>query len=195
VGATPGTAKLYAGPPENRGSSTMVPELAERYRDLGQDFHAIEVPVRTLAQIVEEHVSGPVDFLKVDVEGYEREVLAGVDWQAFRPRAVVVEATFPERWDDILAGAGYALTLYDGINNFYVSGDDEEAIGDDLRAPATVLDAFDPYLYVSQLRMATDHIHALQARVNELEAAGAVPPPSDGLAGRLTVAIRRLRRR
>src|SRR3982074_3743081 len=43
--------------PIDRGASTMVPELVERYRADGQEFTPIEVPVWTLAQVVAEHVS------------------------------------------------------------------------------------------------------------------------------------------
>ena len=127
LGATAGHGKLFVEPTEkpkwpdpdapiDRGASTMVPEIAERYRADGQEFTPIEVPIWTLAQVVADHVRGPVDFLKVDVEGFEREVLAGADWSSFRPRVVVMEATVPksdepahEAWEPILLEAGYRL--------------------------------------------------------------------------------------
>ena len=107
LGATAGHGKLFVEPTEkpkwsgpdapiDRGASTMVPEIAERYRADGQDFTPIEVPIWTLAEVVADYVPGPVDFLKVDVEGFEREVLAGADWYSFRPRVVVMEATVPK---------------------------------------------------------------------------------------------------
>src|SRR5688500_17471467 len=71
LGAAVGRAKLYAGPPENRGSSTLVAELADRYRTEGQAFTTFEVDVRTLDDVLEEYPADQVDFLKVDVEGFE----------------------------------------------------------------------------------------------------------------------------
>ena len=157
VGATSGTAKLFQGPLENRGSSTMVPEIAEHYRQLGQEFVAIEVPVLTLAEIVEQHVTAPVDFLKIDVEGFEREVLAGADWSTFRPRVVMLEATFPnstepshEAWEPMLESLGYRFALFDGLNRFYGREDEPELI-QRLSTPANVHDDFVPFLWQRDL--------------------------------------------
>ncbi len=157
VGAVGGVAKLYEGPPDNRGSSTSVPELAEAYRGQGQDFVAREVRMRTLASIADEHISGPVDFLKVDVEGMEREVLVGADWEWFRPRVVVVEATVPnstepshESWEPLLLSAGYWFALFDGINRFYVR-DDEPALLELIAAPANVLDDYEVHTWLDRV--------------------------------------------
>ena len=50
-----------------------------------------------------------IDFLKVDVEGAERDVLAGADWRRFRPKVVLAEAVAPgtmapshAEWEPIL---------------------------------------------------------------------------------------------
>jgi FkbM family methyltransferase len=159
IGAVGGITKLYEGPPENRGSSTVVPELAEAYRAEGQDFVAREVRMRTLASIADEHVSGPVDFLKVDVEGMEREVLVGADWEWFKPRVVVMEATVPnttepshESWEPLLLAAGYRFALFDGLNRFYAR-DDEPELRDRLAAPANVLDDYVAYEWLERVQM------------------------------------------
>jgi FkbM family methyltransferase len=96
-----GTLVLHLVPGAD-GLSTMNPDLLNMYREQGRGIEDIEVPVVTLSEIVGEHVHGDVDFLKVDVEGHEREVLLGADWSAFRPRVIVIEATFPERWQGLL---------------------------------------------------------------------------------------------
>jgi len=171
AGATPGSAKLFEGPPENRGSSTMVAEIADHYRHLGQEFAAIEVPVLTLAQIVDQHVTAPVDFLKIDVEGFEREVLAGVDWSRIRPRIVVVEATVPnstepshDAWEGILEAAGYCFALFDGLNRFYTR-DDEPELLHVVSAPANVLDHYVPFQWSRQIDEATTWAASLEAEL------------------------------
>ncbi len=158
VGAVGGVAKLYEGPPENRGASTTLPELAEGYRAVGQEFIAREVRVRTLAHIADEHISGTVDFLKVDVEGMEREVLEGADWEWFRPRVVVLEATVPnttelsyESWEPLLLAASYGFVLFDGLNRFYVR-DEEPELRERLAAPANVLDGYVVHAWNERLR-------------------------------------------
>ena len=71
LGATAGRGTLFVEPAEprespdpdapiDRGASTMVLELAARYRTDGQEFTPIEVPIWTLAQVVADHVPGPV---------------------------------------------------------------------------------------------------------------------------------------
>jgi len=53
----------------------------------------IPVPTMPLVEILERHVPAgqAIDFLNVDVEGHDLEVLESNDWQRFRPRIVVVE--------------------------------------------------------------------------------------------------------
>ena len=54
-----------------------------------------EIPVSTmpLAEILERHVppGQSIDFMNVDVEGHDFEVLESNDWKRFRPRIIVVE--------------------------------------------------------------------------------------------------------
>ena len=148
IGTVAGTARLFAGPPESRGLSTMNHEFADHYLNKGQAFEPIDVEVRTLADVVAEHARQTVDFLKVDVEGLELDVLASADWATFRPRIVVVEATLPEstvpsheEWEHLLLDAGYVFTLFDGLNRFYARSDEPE-LATRLSAPANVTDSF-----------------------------------------------------
>ena len=182
LGAAAGRGKLFVEPAEqrespdpdapiDRGASTMVLEFAERYRADGQEFTPIEVPIRTLAQVVAEHVRGPVDFLKVDVEGFEREVLAGADWSSFRPRVVVMEATVPksdepahEAWEPMLFEVGYRFAMFDGLNRFYAHAD-EPALLEALAVPANVFDGFVPYAWVNQVDTAEQRVQTLEDAV------------------------------
>lgn len=74
----------------NAGLSTFSTELWERLARSGLEFVKRNVPVTTLTEICEAHVRGPIDFLKIDAEGFEREVILGNDWSRWRPRIVVV---------------------------------------------------------------------------------------------------------
>jgi FkbM family methyltransferase len=171
LGREPGSGKLFEGPPENRGSSTMVPEIAERYLDLGQDFAPIEVPVRTLAEITTQYAPPRVDFLKVDVEGAESDVLAGADWSTFHPRIIVVEATIPNTtipshgaWEPGVLAAGYELALFDGLNRFYVDVD-EPGLREVLAVPANVLDDFVPHRWTSRIDEAAQRVRSMEAEL------------------------------
>lgn len=137
-----------------------------------------EVEVATLSQIVTQHVSTCVDFLKIDVEGAEKAVLEGADWKTFRPRVIVIEAirpmsnepTWPE-WEDLLTAAGYSFALFDGLNRFYYRCEEPE-LRAPLSVPANVLDGYVSAAHYDlhvRFEKLADAFHALHNRVAELE--------------------------
>ncbi|MFM8986817.1 MAG: FkbM family methyltransferase, partial [Planctomycetia bacterium] len=113
------------------------------------------VPLTTLAALTAGLDDRPIDFLKIDVEGAERDVLQGADWRAFRPRVVVVEAVRPRlitrsrrgyepawfEWEEILLGNGFDFALFDGLNRFYHAREEPE-LRHLLSYPANVADCF-----------------------------------------------------
>jgi FkbM family methyltransferase len=62
-------------------------------QQLGIPYRTVDVPVRRLASILEEHLpfNQAIDFLSVDVEGQDLAVLRSNDWSRIRPELVVVE--------------------------------------------------------------------------------------------------------
>jgi FkbM family methyltransferase len=89
---------------------------------------AIPVKVTTLAAVCREHVppGTEIDFLKVDVEGWEERVLRGADWATYRPNILVIEAVEPlsdvpswESWDSFVREQGYDFIEFDGLNRWY----------------------------------------------------------------------------
>ena len=61
---------------------------------------AIQVPARTLTSVLDSCDDLPdIDFFSLDVEGYELEVLRGLDFERFAPRYLLVEARDPEKID------------------------------------------------------------------------------------------------
>jgi FkbM family methyltransferase len=86
---------------------------------------AIEVPVRTLDDILEEaHAPRPLDLLSVDVEGHELDVLRGFDFARWRPRLILLEdhVTSLDK-HRFLSDAGYRLMRRTGLNGWYVPQD------------------------------------------------------------------------
>jgi FkbM family methyltransferase len=123
-----------------------------------RDIKARNVPVVTLRNICEQHVPKDVviDFLKVDVEGHEREVVESNDWNRWRPRVVLVEANVVEGWEPALLASGYLFALFDGVNRVYVREEDRH-LWPVLSVPVNVSDNFG--------------IHGYQRRIEELELA------------------------
>jgi FkbM family methyltransferase len=110
------------------GLSTAVESNAKAVADFGAHYTTKRVPVRSLASLTSEHAIASVDFLKIDVEGAEADVLAGADWKLCRPRVVVIEAVAPgsmaeawHEWEPMLLAHGYRYAFFDGLNRFYVA--------------------------------------------------------------------------
>jgi FkbM family methyltransferase len=156
-----GAGRLAFYPSAIRGLGTVHAEVA------AAGTVPVEVDQMSLSRIFEEHSTPEgFEFLKVDVEGSEAEVLASNDWRRWRPRVVVVEVVSPagsppyETWEPRLLGEGYRFAMFDGLNRFYCRGEDEELLLPRLAAPANV---FDNWRFAGEVA-AQD---ALQARLQQ----------------------------
>lgn len=92
---------------------------------------AIDVPVRTLDDVLEEaQAPAPLDFLSVDVEGHEIEVLRGFDFGKWRPRLVLLEDHVVDLGKHrFMQSAGYRLVRRTGLNGWYVPKERATALG------------------------------------------------------------------
>ena len=115
--------------PENAGStreffvagalSSFDPNLMEA-RATAQG--SITVSVKTLDQVLDEaNAPTPIDFLSIDVEGHEVDVLKGFDLGRWRPRLLLLEdhllSLDKHRF---IAASGYKLFRRTALNNWYV---------------------------------------------------------------------------
>ncbi len=137
------------------------------------------IPILTLNEIVERHGGGrTIDFLKIDVEGWERQVLSGLDLMRHRPIIVVVEATHQgtaerdeAKWEDILTSAGYKAIYFDGLNKFYVERR-RIRLAKHFAVPPNVFDGYtiNDLAVLERDRAAwLEAIHALEQRLGESE--------------------------
>ena len=88
-----------------------------------------KIPITTLSKICETYCDHNqiIHFCKIDVEGFEKEVLLGMDFKKYRPWIFVIEATEPgtsipsyDKWEHILLDNEYELAYSYGINRYYV---------------------------------------------------------------------------
>lgn len=119
------------------GLSTSRQDYATMHATAGFDVHDVEVQTVTLKAVCDQHVQGRViDFLKIDVEGAEADVVASADWKRYRPRIVLIEATVPLSpevsyldWEPSLLGAGYLFCYFDGLNRWYARAEEPALCG------------------------------------------------------------------
>jgi len=145
-----------------RGHGTLDAELASARSD-GRP--AERVPALMLSDVIDCHGpdAGDIDFLKIDVEGWEESVIASGDWARHRPRVLVIEAVDDvgrpthEAWEPGLLEAGYCFALFDGLNRFYCRDEERALLMPRLGAPANVRDHW--------MRARDEHAHVMVARL------------------------------
>jgi FkbM family methyltransferase len=128
-------AKVYAvacSSPANAGK-TMTLYLAGIQTSLKPDFFVpdmvrageCEVPVTTLDEILTDAKAPiPIDFVSIDVETHEVEVLKGFDLAKWRPRLIFIEDNvWNLRLHRYLSSTGYKWMRRTGINSWYVPPD------------------------------------------------------------------------
>jgi len=89
-----------------------------------------QVQVRTLTSILDEVKPQSIEFLKIDVEGYEKNVLMGLDFSKYKPKVLILESIdhytlkqIHKNWEYILMENGYRFIHGDGINRFYIANE------------------------------------------------------------------------
>ncbi len=113
---------------ESDGLSTFSTEIAEMVK-ISSNPQRLK-PILTLSEVHERYCDSKQDihFCKIDVEGFEREVLKGIkNWQKFRPWIFAIEATLPrtnipchDQWEDILLANDYIFAFTLGVNRYYI---------------------------------------------------------------------------
>lgn len=90
----------------------------------------VMVDAKTLDEIIKDHQDSISDihFLKVDVEGAEKDVLDSFSFSPLRPWIIMVEATSPgtnddvsDVWEHILLDNDYSKIYFDGVNKYYLA--------------------------------------------------------------------------
>lgn len=176
AGDADGTIDLFVCVEDPDLSTTSLSDRAF-LEEQGFHFQTREVPLLRLDEILESHGVTAIDFLKIDVEGGEAQVLAGLDLAKWHPRVIVVEAVRPwsniptdSEWNSILFQAGYREGGFDGINRFFAREDDAEVL--ERLVPASPLDDFETaavHLLKNELETVRDYVRRLETRIRRLE--------------------------
>lgn len=107
------------------------PDIREIFESHGHKGHEAELGVVTLDFILSRFPPpANIHFLKIDVEGYEAEVLQGLDLWRYRPWIIVAEASLPttdkrvdQGWAPYVLSKHYSFVYFDGLNCWYVAAE------------------------------------------------------------------------
>lgn len=128
IGDKPGklSLRVYHSRDGLEGISTLSQNMKKGYSVNSnpdtKKYSDIEIDLVTLKQLFNEQKPQHIHFLKVDVEGFEHEVLKGNDWNKYRPEMICIESNHMIKdWRPILRKAKYQLVFNDGINDYYLA--------------------------------------------------------------------------
>jgi FkbM family methyltransferase len=118
------------------GISTGDETIAHEHELNGYRVRQTDVPCLPLSTILNAHTDRPVHWLKIDVEGMEKQVLESWLPSPVRPWVVVIESTKPgspeltfSAWESQFDALGYEFVYFDGLNRFYLSAEHPELKG------------------------------------------------------------------
>ena len=118
---------LYLG---GAGSTTM-----KKYLKKLKNNKFINIKIHTMKNICIKYVpkNEEIQFVKIDVEGGERDVLLGYDFENFRPKVFCIESTKPgtmiptyQFWEGILLNNNYSFAYQYSINRYYIDNKETE---------------------------------------------------------------------
>ena len=88
----------------------------------GAEIKEYEVSIKTLRDVFENNHVKRIHFLKVDVEGFEDEVISSNDWNKYRPEVLCIESGIKgSKYRAVIKSANYKLFIQDGINEYYLA--------------------------------------------------------------------------
>lgn len=109
--------------------STFSKKEYLRYKKLGYKFiGSKKVEVLPLKEILSKRKSKKIDFLSVDTEGFDLEVLKSNDWTKFRPNYICIESRIHEKTNsstrnklllNYLKKISYKCVYDNGLNSIY----------------------------------------------------------------------------
>jgi FkbM family methyltransferase len=134
AGATSGAGIFYY---YDKGVGIVAdkPEIRSIFESHGHQGHQTLLGQVCLDDILVQYPppEGEIHFLKIDVEGYEPEVLQGLDLNRYRPWIIVGEASLPaggsrvdQIWAPYLLEHGYNFACFDGLNCFYTRNESRD---------------------------------------------------------------------
>jgi FkbM family methyltransferase len=158
-----------------RGWSTAAKDIADLHRQRGESVKEHVLRSLSLDQVLDEAAEGDIHWLKIDVEGLERDVLRSWRRSKRRPWIILIEAIDPvdqkeihKDWEDLVLSKGYSFAYFDGLNRFYVSSE-QQSLVPHFRYGPSLWDGFRLARTESELSILRNDVLSAQNREHELE--------------------------
>lgn len=130
IGESEGNLEFYTVDPHTL--STFDKEAAEQYKKQGHKVSDVtKVPILPLSEVFEKYLGErTIDFMSVDTEGFDMQVLKSNDWDKYKPGFIVLETIeysrtgggkkINQEYDSFLEEKGYMKFADTYINTIYL---------------------------------------------------------------------------
>jgi FkbM family methyltransferase len=160
--------------------SSFDPQVRDNAQRNGEPPSTRTVAVMPLTDLLNQHCRDrAIDFLKIDVEGWEAQVLKGLDLRQYRPIVMLIEATVPQTrveshmaWEPAVLDAHYTFVYFDGVNRFYLANEHAD-LKKHFAVPPNVFDDFETFPLVrarTDAEQRLEAMHKLESFIQEGDA-------------------------
>ncbi len=119
VGATTGSATFYEFQDAHLNGFLSTDAIAEKRRENKSPVRSREIRFGPLTELLETHARDrAIDFMSVDIEGKDEEVLQTMDFARWRPKLLAVEILGKRLVRDVESSSTYGMLVSRGYELF-----------------------------------------------------------------------------
>ncbi|MDD3343429.1 MAG: FkbM family methyltransferase [Sulfurospirillaceae bacterium] len=155
-------------------STTEISNLAQQEKE-SLVHEKRTVIANRLDDIIQKYAKGEIHFLKIDVEGAEKDVLESFSLEKIRPWIIVIEAINPlthedisGEWEHLILNHRYIYVYCDGVNKFYLA-EENIHLQNQFFYPSNVLDDFIVAGYQNTLNALEEREIQIQACFQQID--------------------------
>ncbi len=116
---------INEGNQEAISSLTVDQRLVDSHKEMINRVDEIKVEVKKLDTVLSRINLEKIDFLSIDTEGTELDVLKGFDINRWSPKLFVLENNFNEsKFSEYLGNFGYVFSERVGVNDFFARSEE-----------------------------------------------------------------------
>jgi FkbM family methyltransferase len=183
AGASASEAQFFE--PDVGELSSFDSRVQDKAQSTGVPGSTRTVAVAPLTDLLKLHCPGrAIDFLKIDVEGWEAEVLKGLDVRQYRPIVILIEATIPQtqieshmEWEPGVLSANYSFVF---VNRFYLANEHAD-LKKHFTSPPNAFDEFETFPLVRAKTDAEQRLEAMHKLERFIKRRDAVIKESDAV--------------